>query len=124
MEIYRQRKAGDASLKPRTREYHEERIKALVQSWPSLKEREIRGITKSECLNWAANFGKKSSPSAFNHTIGVFRGLLEIGIEVGARYDNPAKFIKRASERSKLLTLPEPQQFGKFVAENGKRRVA
>jgi integrase len=117
VEIYKQRKAGDTSLKPRTRAYHEERIKALLRSWPDLKDKEIRALTKSDCLNWAASFGKDSSASSFNHTIGIFCGLLEIGIEVGARYDNPAKSIKRASERPKTLNLPEPEQFKKFVAE-------
>jgi integrase len=58
-----------------------------------------------------------ASPTAFNHTVGIFKALLEIGVEVGARYDNPAKFIKRASERQKQLTLPEPEQFERFVSE-------
>ena len=57
------------------------------------------------------------SATAFNHTIGIMRVLLEIGIEMGARYDNPARFIKRASERQKQLTLPEPEQFERFVEE-------
>jgi integrase len=47
--------------------------------------------------------------------------LFEIGIEMGSRYDNPARFIKRLRERSKRLTLPEPGKFEEFVAavENG-----
>ena len=32
------------------------------------------------------------------------------------RYDNPAHFIERVTERPKKLTLPEPNQFEKFVA--------
>src|SRR6266481_10205716 len=32
LSIYEQRLNGDASLKPRTREYHEQRIKALLRS--------------------------------------------------------------------------------------------
>lgn len=124
VEMYKHRKAGDASLKPRTRQYHQERIKALLSSWSGLSEREIRSITKSDCLNWAASFGKDSSASAFNHTIGVLRGILEIGVEVGASYDNPAKYIKRASERPKVMNLPEPEQFRQFVKEmeNGSSR--
>ena len=117
IEIYQRRVAGDASLKPRTREYHDQRIAALLKSWPGLKEKEIRSVTKTDCLNWAAKFGVKASATAFNHTIGILRGLLEIGMEMGSRYDNPAKFIKRASERPKVLTLPEPAQFQKFVKE-------
>jgi integrase len=115
--IHGQRVAGNVSLKPRTREYHDQRIKALQKSWPGLERKEIRSITKTECLNWAAKFGLKRSATAFNHTIGIFRALLEIGVEGGARYDNPAKFIKRASERPKVLALPEPEQFDGFVEE-------
>ncbi len=117
IEIYKRRVAGDASLKPRTREYHAQRITALLKSWPGLAKKEIRSVTKTDCLNWAAKFGSGASATAFNHTIGIFRALLEIGIEMGSRYDNPAKFIKRASERPKVLALPEPAQFERFVKE-------
>src|SRR5882724_10884558 len=34
VEIYRQRLKGDISLKPRTKEYHEQRLTALFKSWP------------------------------------------------------------------------------------------
>ena len=115
--IHQERVAGDLSLKPRTREYHDQRIAALRKSWPGLDKAEIRSVTKTECLNWAAKFGVDRSPTAFNHTVGIFRALLEIGLEIGARYDNPARFIKRASERPKALVLPEPEQFRRFVTE-------
>ena len=124
IELHRRRVAGDASLKPRTRQYHDQRIAALLKSWPGLEKKEIRSVTKTDCLNWAAKLGGKMSATAFNHTIGILRLLVEIGIEMGARYDNPARFIKRASERPKPLTLPEPEQFERFVSEleNGKGR--
>lgn len=115
--IHKRRAAGDGSLKQRTRDYHAERFIALLKSWLGLEKREIRSLTKSECLDWAAKFGVDRSATAFNHTVGLFRALFEIGIEMGARYDNPAKSVKRASERSKILTLPEPEQFEKFVHE-------
>jgi len=111
IELHRRRVAGDVSLKPRTREYHDQRIAALLKSWSGLDKKEIRSLTKTDCLNWSAKLGGKMSATAFNHTIGILRVLLEIGIEMGARYDNPARFIKRASERPKTLTLPEPEQF-------------
>jgi integrase len=113
--IHKNRVAGDASLKIRTKEYHDQRIAALCKSWPGLERKELRNITKTDCLNWAGKFGADASPTAFNHTIGILKNLLEIGVEVGARYDNPARFIKRASERPKILTLPEPEQFRSFV---------
>lgn len=117
VEIHKERVAGDASLKPRTKEYHGQRVVALFKSWPGLREKLIRDVTKSDCLNWAGKFGASASSSAFNHTQATLRALLEIGCEVGARYDNPGKFIKRASERPKHLVLPTPEQFERFVAE-------
>ena len=117
MAIHKRRVAGDMSLKPRTRDYHDQRIAALLKSWPALATREIRSITKTECLDWAAKFGANRSATAFNHTISILRKLFQIGMEMGARYDDPAQFIKRASERPKRLTLPEPETFARFIAE-------
>jgi integrase len=117
VETYSERLRGDVSLKPRTKEYHAQRLKALLKSWPELKSTELRKITKTDCLNWAARFGRKASPTAFNHTVSVLRHVVEIGVETGVRYDNPARFIKRVSERPKRLQLPESNQFEPFVTE-------
>lgn len=123
---YRLRLNGDPSIKPRTRDYHEQRIKALLKSWPELSKTEIRNVTKSDCLNWAARFSQKPSAdnttkqrsaTAFNHTLGILKRILEIGVEAGVRYDNPARFVKRLSERSKKPFLPEMAQFNAFVEE-------
>ena len=113
--IHKKRVGGDVSVKPRTKEYHDQRIIALLKTWPALASKEIRAITKTECLDWAANFGRNRSATAFNHTVSILRKLFEIGIEMGARYDNPARFINRASEHPKRLTLPEPDAFEQFI---------
>ena len=117
MAILKERVGGDPSLKPRTREYYQQRIAALTKSWPELPQLELRRVTKADCLNWAARIGGKSSPTAFNHTVGILRAVIEIGVESGARYDNPARFVKRVSERPKKLELPDFTQFQKFVEE-------
>jgi len=113
--IYRERNEGDVSLKPRTREYYQERSAALLKSWPELEGTDIARVNKTECLNWAAGFGKDYSPSVFNNTVKILRDVIEIGIESGARYDNPATSIKRASLRQKKLQLPEFSKFQEFV---------
>lgn len=107
MKTYKERLEGDANLKPRTKEYHGQRLTALLKSWPGLESTEVRKITKTDCLNWAAKFGLKASPTAFNHTVSVLRHVLEIGVETGVRYDNPGRFLKRVSESPKKLKLPE-----------------
>ena len=116
-DVFRQRIQGDASLKPRTKEYYEQRIVALLKSWPGLAEMELRRITKADCLGWASRIGAVVSPTAYNHTISILRGIIEFGVECGARYDNPARFIKRVGERRKKLQLPDFDQFLAFVAE-------
>jgi hypothetical protein len=57
------------------------------------------------------------SPSAYNQTVSPWWRVFEIGIEVGARYDNPAPSIERARERQKPLRWPEHHQFDAFVRE-------
>jgi integrase len=114
-EIYEQRISGDASLKQRSKNYYCERVTALLKAWPSLAKTDIRRITKPDCLNWAADFGKDSSPTAFNNTVKVLRDIIKIGIESGARYDNPADEVKRASVRPKKIQLPECSKFNEFV---------
>lgn len=109
--LYRQRLAGDASLKPRSKTYREERIAALLKSWRGLERTDVRKISKSDCLGWAADYGKKAAPSNFNNTVGTLRLILEIAVEAGARYDNPARFIKRLRVLPKKLQLPSKGQF-------------
>ncbi len=117
LKLHRERLQADPNFKPRTKEYYEYRTKALLKSWPGLNEQDVRKITKSDCLNWAAKFRTGVSPSSFNHTIVLLRHVFEIGVEAGARYDNPARFIKASAERLTQLRLPEPDQFAAFVKE-------
>ena len=123
--MYRQRLEGDASIKPRTREYQQQRITALSKLWPELKRTEVRGATKTDCLNWAARFGRSSSATALNHTIGILRRILEVGVESGVRCDNPARFIRRRSEKSKKPKLPEQSaETGRWPGASPKSRTA
>lgn len=125
-QIHLDRVQGNPGLKPRTKDYAQQRITALFKSWPELKNSDLRKVTKAQCLDWASRFGKESSPTAFNHTVSVLRHVFAIGVENGIRYDNPAMEIKRARERQKELTLPSPEQFAAFVTEmeNGHGRFS
>ena len=115
LQTYRERLKGDQSLKDRSKTYREERITALLKSWDDLNQTDVAQISKSDCLDWAARFGKTSSPSAFNNTVGTLRLILNIAVEAGARYDNPAVHIKRKRIRQKLLQLPSQKQFIELV---------
>lgn len=111
---YLRRLQGDASLKPRTKQYRKERIAAILKSWPALETLDVRKITKAECLVWAERFVSNISPTNFNNSIGTLRLILEIAVEAGAIYDNPARFIKRSRVRKKELRLPNQDQFQQF----------
>jgi integrase len=111
LRIYKQRLNADVSLKSRSKTYRQERIAALLKSWPTLKESDVRKISKNDCLTWAAIFAKKAAPSNFNNTVGTLRLVLDVAVEAGLRYDNPARLIKRVRVRSKELVLPEHEKF-------------
>jgi integrase len=115
LETYRKRLDGDYSLKERSKVYRQERIAALLKSWPELKGTNVAQISKADCLSWASQFGQTASPSTFNNTVGTLRLVLDIPVEAGARYDNPAVDIKRKKIRQKLLHLPSHDQFLKLV---------
>lgn len=115
LQTYRERLKGDHSLKDRSKSYREERIVALLKSWPDLNQTDIAQISKADCLTWAGQFGKSASPSAFNNTAGTLRLVFDVAVEAGARYDNPATHIKRKKVRQKLLQLPSQKQFVELV---------
>ncbi len=115
LQTYRERLSGDQSLKDRSKSYRQERIAALLKSWPDLNQMDVAQISKADGLAWAARFGKTASPSAFNNTVGTFRAVLDIAVEAGARYDNPAIHIKRKKIRQKLLQLPSQKQFVELI---------
>jgi integrase len=111
--IFRERLQGDASLKPRTKAHREERISVLIKTWPGLAKMDVRRITKQDCLQWAAGF--KRSAENFNKTVQTLRLILDVPIEAGIRYDNPARFIKTMKVRAKALQLPSREQFRQIV---------
>ena len=122
--VYRKRLQGDVSLKPRSKEYREERIAALLKSWPNLENTDVRKISKAVCLNWAADYQAKVSPTNFNNTVGSLRLVLDVAVDAGARYDNPARFIKRARVVVREPDLPSQEDFQKILATIKHKTVA
>jgi integrase len=114
-ETFKSRLAASKDLKPRSIEYRLERLQALLRTWPNLENMDIGKIRKHECQEWAKEFGANASPTAFNNTVGTLRMVLDIGIEFGACYDNPAKTIGKHRVRLKQLELPSQSQFVELV---------
>jgi integrase len=114
--VFKSRLKDDPTVKPRTKEYYEYRSKALLKSWPGLDHTDVSEITATQCIAWTSKNAAKWSSSSHNHTIGLLRKVLEIAVESGARYDNPALSAKRVRERTtKQIQLPEFSQFGQLV---------
>ena len=113
--IYRQRLQDAQHLKAGAKLYRENTIIALLKSWPELHGMDVRKISVNDCLRWGATFAKKYSPTLFNNTVGTVRQILEIAIESGARYGNPAEQVKKVKVRQKILTLPEHNEFLSLV---------
>lgn len=104
-------------IKPNTKTYYSERLHALLKSWPALQQADVRRLSEDDCRRWAAEYVKHVSPTNYNNTIGVLRQILEIAVEQGLRYSNPADCLKRTRVLPKELTLPAQVQFLALVEE-------
>jgi len=109
--------ADNLSLKPRTRDYWLQRLAALIKSWPGLNETEVRNITQPDCKKWAGSYGKTASPTNYNNTIALLQHVLNVAIEAGVIYSNPAAALKRAAIRAKEIALPSIDKFNAMIAE-------
>ena len=116
--IFNERQGLATDIKDSTKGYNVGAADNLLKTWPGLEQMDVKRITKIECLEWRARFGKMYSPTVTNGTLSILRRVLDIAEEAGARYDNPArhKDVKRARVRRKELRLPEPDQFIALVA--------
>jgi integrase len=84
---------------------------ALKKTWPDLYSTDISKISRKDCNEWAARYGKEYSATRFNGALGVVRRIFEIAIEHGYRVDNPAKLVDRRRVKPKELHLPSQAQF-------------
>jgi hypothetical protein len=107
----------NSRIKPSTRKYWRECLTALLKSWPSLNETEIRKITQGDCKEWARGYGKTVSPTRYNGAISVLRHVLNVAVEAGLVYSNAAVAVKRAAVRGKQISLPSIDKFNALIAE-------
>jgi len=140
IDIHLSRTKHDASLQPATKLRREIAVKALLKTWPGLRERDARRITPQECRQWASRalaqgtgfvapkaktVRKGMSASAFNKCVDTLRIILEIAREHGVVYQNPAEALSKAKVRQRRLELPSAAQFHaivKAIAEAGARQ--
>lgn len=105
----------NVTIKPATRHYWKQVFAALVKSWPGLAERELRRLTAADCKEWARRLRKVASSTRYNNTIAGLRHVLNVAIEAGIIYGNPAVKLERVPVRAKELTLPSREQFLQLV---------
>ena len=104
-------------IKPRTRHYWRQRLAALIKSWPGLNETEVRKITQADCKKWASTYARTASPTNYNNTVALLRHVLNVAIEAGVIYRDPAAALKRAAIRGKEIALPTIDKFNALIAE-------
>jgi integrase len=104
-------------IKPRTRHYWRQRLAALIKSWPGLNETEVRRIMHTDCKKWASTYAKTASPTNYNNTAALLRHVLNVAIEAGVIYSNPAAGLKRAAIRGKEIALPSIDKFNALIDE-------
>jgi integrase len=104
-------------IKPRTRHYWRQRLAALIKSWPGVNETEVRRITHTDCKKWAGTYAKTASPTNYNNTAAILGHILNVAIEAGVIYSNPAAALKRAAIRGKEIALPTLDEFNALIAE-------
>ncbi|MDB6054580.1 MAG: Integrase family protein [Verrucomicrobiales bacterium] len=116
---FKDRVKNATEIKESTKHYNDEAIIALLRTWPGLSETDIKKITPQDCIQWRASIGQEYSAPRVNGILSVLRRTLDIALEAGIRYDNPAKVrdVKRARVRRKELRLPEPTQFWALIKE-------
>jgi integrase len=116
-EIHTRNLGDNLSIKPSTRNYYRECLVGLQKSWPGLNETEIRKITPNDCKEWAREYRKKVSPTRYNNTVSTLRHVLNVAIEAGVIYANPAATLKRAAIHAKEIVLPSTDRFNVLIAE-------
>jgi integrase len=115
--LHMERVNKSVGIKHRTRQYWKQTLDALLRSWPDLADTEVKRITATTCRDWAARYAKVASASRFNNTLAFIRHVIDIAIEKGVLYANPAVGMDRKPVRPKQLELPTRTQFAAFVAE-------
>src|SRR5262249_2939101 len=58
-----------------------------------------------------------ASPTNYNNTVALLRHVLNVAIDAGVTYANPAATLNRAAIRAKEIALPSTDKFNALIAE-------
>jgi integrase len=115
--LHMQRLEERVTIKKRTRKYWKETLDAMLKDWPELAGMEVRRITPKACRDWASRYAKTASANRYNNSISLLRHVIDVAIESGVVYANPATGLERKTIRGKQLELPTRSKFVEFIAE-------
>jgi integrase len=136
VELYQQNFQRDAEIAENTKAFREAGIKLVLKTWPGVGELNVRKINVPMVRDWALRMRSEAtpyvpkgakkpsrnsagvSPTTFNCALDAMRHILDVAVEAGHLFDNPArdKSIKRATPKPKRLVLPSREQFHAIVA--------
>jgi integrase len=115
IQIYLDGVDANVSLKPKSKAYRRLLCGFILRTWPGLKEADIRKVTERDCQKWAAAFQKMYASTVVNNSIGTLRAIFQEAVDAGARFENPARDLKKVKVRKKQLQLPSKEEFEKFL---------
>ena len=104
---YQERLDGMRNLKPRTQQYYNERLEAMLKSWPSLNAADVRKPTEDDCRQWVNRYAKQSCPTNFNNTLIVLRAILGIAVERPRNTETTAWGAPKGDDASLAATVSE-----------------
>ena len=125
----------NATIKPNTKRNRKEGAKALLASWPELKQMDARKLSSLDVRQWSNRvrnltpahvpFKAKSpmrnskgcSTSKHNGMLDMLRMALDFALRSGAAFSNVARDrgVQRPAQKPKNLTLPDRADFPKLV---------
>jgi integrase len=134
--MYRANFLLDAELAENTKNFREAGVKLVLKTWPGVGAVNVRKITIPMVREWALNMRAKAqpyvpigakracrnstgaSPTTFNCALDALRHTLDIAVEAGHLFTNPArdKSIKRATPKKKRMERTEMPSREEFQA--------
>jgi len=103
---------SDKETKPRTTEYYEQRLAAVVKTWPDLLNTRLEEIDDLTAEVWSAQFKKLYSGQAANMSIALLKRCYQYAIKHGACSHNPFAGVERKKVSvEKVITVPTREQF-------------
>ena len=113
--VYEERLKANPKIKPSTLEYRRKTIEALYRWWPGLIGTKLKLVTDRACLDWAKKFRAHYHATRYNNTVDTLRHILEIEVERGVIYENPAASINKAKVTGRKLELPTKEEFAQLL---------